>query len=177
MNPQSQETMQKISARRAIIWLTIPVALAILFLVIGVLRTPKSAITFASGVSVLELGLYYVQQTKRFIQRSQLTVGTVTDIASKIVETSSPNSPRLHKDRLIAPTVTFIATDGMSHTFTSRTWTAWTRYKPGQRVPIRYKDSDPQNADIATPLRLWGPNIIVVIMGMCLIAVSINRVI
>lgn len=63
-------------------------------------------------------------------------------------------------DRLLAPRISFVTSDGRSTKVTSRISSFSPRYQVGDEVAVMYRPSNPSAADIWSPTVLWFPSLL-----------------
>lgn len=120
-------------------------------------KTALASLVFtAIGVFLLWLALYLRRRTKRFISESLQTHGEVVGL-HKVYYKGSVS---------YAPVIRFTASDGVTREFTDPVSSRPAGYAVGDRVGILYHRRNPEDARMATTIRLHLSSIILGLIGV-----------
>lgn len=120
-------------------------------------KTALAALVFtAVGVFLLGLSLYSRRRTKQFISDSLQIHGEVVGL-HKVYYRGSVS---------YAPVIRFTASDDVTREFTDPVSSRPAGYAVGDRVRILYHRQNPEDARIATTIRLYLSSIILGLLGV-----------
>ncbi len=99
------------------------------------------------GLIFAALGIRALARARRFAATASRATGTVVDVTTKW---SNARDPGATGSWLRFPVVQYETAEGRPITFTSRTGTSPSPYKPGRQVPVLYDPANPRDARINT---------------------------
>ena len=117
---------------------------------------------FLIGLSLLIAGFLSYQHNQKFIAGSEVTAGTVVDLARK-TSTSSSSSPNSY---VYYPVIQFKTINGSLIEFRATVGSNPPAYRKGDQVQVRYLEKDPYIARINSFMQLWFVSIILGGLGI-----------
>lgn len=110
------------------------------------------------GLGLLFIGLaaFFFFRTRKFLETAVLTTGTIVDL----VASSGSEGGTVYQ-----AVVQFTTGDGRQVTWQQSMASNPPAGQPGDEVPVRYDPTDPDDARIAKPFRLWFLSGLFTLMG------------
>ena len=108
------------------------------------------------GVLTIGVGVVcgvVVVQTRSFLDESTVTSGQVIELVSR--QSCEVEDGERTCSRVYAPRVRFSTADGRRVVFESATASSPASYEEGDRVDVRYRTSDPDDARIDSVVDVW----------------------
>ncbi len=105
------------------------------------------------GLIFAAFGIGALVRARRFAARASRATGTVVDVTTRWYNPNAFNTTGSFSARggwLRFPVVRYETAEGRPVTFTSRTGTSPSPYKPGRQVPVLYDPANPRDARINT---------------------------
>jgi hypothetical protein len=110
------------------------------------------------GITLLSFGLYNLVDTVKFSNASVSGLGTITGY-------SVSKSSGTRSSKTFAPEVSFRAPSGRLIRFRSQLSTSIISKKVGDRIAVKYDPAEPHHAEIDGFLPMWGPSLILLLLG------------
>jgi hypothetical protein len=107
---------------------------------------PVGPIFIGVGALLLGLGLFFFVRTRSFLSRAVSVTGAVIGFR----ESRGSEGGTVYQ-----PVVTYRTTEGQTHEFTDSVASDPPGFTVGEAVPVAYDPTDPEQAKIARPFRLW----------------------
>jgi hypothetical protein len=115
------------------------------------------------GVVFLFIACNSILHTRRFLEESTLGEGSVIGIETVRGNPRTTYSPR----------VRFMTTEGKQIEFVASVSSSKVEFSIGEKVPIRYKSSHPEEATIDKFMHVWMVSVVLLVLGLGFIIMSL----